>query len=57
MVALIKRLRLSIKVKLREIWVDLCRFILRVMDFDFRAWLEEQANSDRLVEDRYSRYY
>ncbi len=48
---------LRIRVWCRDKWVSFCRFLLTVMDFDFREWLEEQANSDGLLEDRYTRLY
>jgi hypothetical protein len=51
------KLKLRIRVWMREQWVGFCRFLLAVMDFDLREWLEEQANSDGVVDDRYSRLY
>ncbi|MCP4538528.1 MAG: hypothetical protein GY832_15440 [Chloroflexi bacterium] len=48
---------LRFKVWCRDRWVGACRFLLAVMDFDFRTWLEEQANSDEWAENRYSRLY
>ncbi len=50
-------MRLRFRVWRRDQWVNLCRWLLTVMDFNFREWLEEQANSDELIEDRYSRLY
>ena len=51
------KFKLAVRVWLRDRWVSACRFLLAVLEFDFRTWLEEQANSDELIDDRYSRLY
>jgi hypothetical protein len=50
-------MKLRIKVWLRDQWVSFCRFLLAVIEFDFRDWLERQANSDEVLADRYNRLY
>jgi hypothetical protein len=53
----VTKFRLAVRVWFRDKWVGFCRFLLAVIEFDFRDWLERQANSDELLEDRYSRLY
>jgi hypothetical protein len=42
-------------ISVRKLWRNICRFLVRVIEFSLRDWLYRQAYPIPAMEDRYNR--